>query len=417
MKILKFFSLTIIGILLSLLILEISLQITGFTLTTIKKFRNKIINDPNTITILCLGESTTDGQWPPILQKILDEKSKNKKFNVIDEGHAGKNTEYLFYEIIEKKLLKYSPDIIISMIGANDDLSDKPYIMQNEHWYYKLRLYRLIILIKDHIENKLKYTELNKALKDINVPEKVTEKIKEISHNTDETKNSENLYLIKTIINDYPDMGWYDKMIPALVNPYFTEIILKKQNKYVFKLDDFLKYYKLNIKNLALSKIYIYFAKKFFEQKDIDNAVRCAKTALIYDDKSIMHLQNILNFDNEEINIDDLDEQILNQGYCITPKIYKNIISYCHKNNIKYYIAMQYPTLSIELLMEDLKNSPYYDKLIFISNEENFKQALQKYKTEEIFRDLFGVSWGHCTELGNTIIAENVAETVLKLYN
>ncbi|MBR3627949.1 MAG: hypothetical protein IKN42_03770 [Elusimicrobia bacterium] len=186
MKILKKISLTIIGILLSLIILEISLQIAGFTLITIKKYRNNLKKDPNTITILCLGESTTDEQWPPILQKILDKKAKSNKFNVIDEGCSGKNTEYLFYEIIEKKLSKYNPDII----GTNDAFSDKPYIMQNEHWYYKLRLYRLIILIKDHIENKLKYSELNTAEKNINIPQDKITIIEDIAKNTDKLKNN-----------------------------------------------------------------------------------------------------------------------------------------------------------------------------------------------------------------------------------
>ena len=92
MKIIKKILLVILGILLSLIILEIGLQIAGFTATTIKKYKNKVTKDSNTITILCLGESTTYGQWPPILQKILDEKSKNKKFNVIDEGLPGTST-------------------------------------------------------------------------------------------------------------------------------------------------------------------------------------------------------------------------------------------------------------------------------------------------------------------------------------
>ena len=38
-------------------------------------------------------------------------------------------------------------------------------------------------------------------------------------------------------------------------------------------------------------------------------------------------------------------------------------------------------------------------------------------ENNDIFVDMFGGSFGHCTELGNTIIAENVAETILKLYN
>ncbi len=119
MKIIKKISLIIIGIILSLIILEIGLQLSGVTLTAIKKYGNKKTKDSNTITILCLGESTTDGQWPPVLQKILDEKSKNKKFNVVDEGVVGTNTKKISEKIVDF-LLKYNPDIVISMIGIND---------------------------------------------------------------------------------------------------------------------------------------------------------------------------------------------------------------------------------------------------------------------------------------------------------
>ncbi len=122
MGILKKTLLLIIGIILSVIVLETGLQITSLSLSSIKKNKNNVTKNPNIITILCLGESTTDNQWPPILQRILDERSKNKKFKVIDEGHASKNTEYLFYEVVEKKLLKYNPDVVISMMGANDSI-------------------------------------------------------------------------------------------------------------------------------------------------------------------------------------------------------------------------------------------------------------------------------------------------------
>ena len=64
-----------------------------------------------------------------------------------------------------------------------------------------------------------------------------------------------------------------------------------------------------------------------------------------------------------------------------------------------------------------LKESPYYDRLIFISNEENFKQVLRNHEIEYVFVDRFAGDFGHCTEEGKILIAKNVAETILKLYN
>ena len=92
---------------------------------------------------------------------------------------------------------------------------------------------------------------------------------------------------------------------------------------------------------------------------------------------------------------------------------YKNLIQICKEHNIKL-MAMQYPVRSVKSLKYMLGN---FNNITFISNEENFKKELKNHKTKEIFMDMFGGNFGHCTELGNTLIAENVAENILKLYN
>ncbi|MCR4662617.1 MAG: hypothetical protein K5622_01860, partial [Endomicrobiaceae bacterium] len=92
---------------------------------------------------------------------------------------------------------------------------------------------------------------------------------------------------------------------------------------------------------------------------------------------------------------------------------YFKLYNICKNNKIKL-IAMQYPVRSIKPLKEILKDC---EGVTFISNEEKFKQALKTYKIEDIFNDRFAGDFGHCTDLGNTLIAENVAETILNLYN
>lgn len=77
-------------------------------------------------------------------------------------------------------------------------------------------------------------------------------------------------------------------------------------------------------------------------------------------------------------------------------------------------MPMQYPTLPIEDLKQDLKNSEHYDKLVFVSNKENFEQALKTHKKEEIFKDMFGGGFGHCTHYGNALITENIIPKILK---
>jgi hypothetical protein len=52
--------------------------------------------------------------------------------------------------------------------------------------------------------------------------------------------------------------------------------------------------------------------------------------------------------------------------------------------------------------------------IIFVDNEKVFKEALKNAKYEDYFRDMFGGNFGHCTPKGNKLLAENIANTILK---
>ena len=100
-----------------------------------------------------------------------------------------------------------------------------------------------------------------------------------------------------------------------------------------------------------------------------------------------------------------------------TQKIYEEIINIAFDNNIKF-IAMQYPMRSIDSLKILLKNSRYYDNLIFLSNENTFKNYLYNGgKYEDLFTDQFAGDFGHATILGNEMIAKNIEETLTEFFN
>lgn len=71
---------------------------------------------------------------------------------------------------------------------------------------------------------------------------------------------------------------------------------------------------------------------------------------------------------------------------------------------------MQYPTNSVDELKTMFNGN---EDIIFVSNEENFKEALDDGKYEDFFVDHFGGDWGHGTLRGNKMIAENVANSIL----
>jgi hypothetical protein len=86
------------------------------------------------------------------------------------------------------------------------------------------------------------------------------------------------------------------------------------------------------------------------------------------------------------------------------------------KKNI-IYICMSYPTMPIETFKDFFKNSKYEDKIIFVSNEYNFKEKLKTLPFFDLFVDNFGGTFGHCTDEGNMLIAENVGTKILEIVN
>ena len=422
MKIIKKILLIFIGIILSLLVLEIGLQTVSYVNKAIKDNKiNKQLKNKDTIKILCLGESTTDGQWPPVLQKILNKKSKNKKFNVIDEGHGSCDTDYLMQEIINKKIEIYKPDIIISMMGINDDDN-----LIKKLTNFNFKTIKLIYLIIKHIKN-------------INVTEAFA---LEINNNNEEFK-----YYYNKAINEYYTKN-YDEALTTLdyLNEHFPE------RKADFCIYEFL-IYKNGVKStdklkkaiLELSEINPYLAVyDIVEFCCKTNDTELLKTCYLNNDNDEAFRKNIDQFITFRTKIEDIglqelvdkiDEQTnillqtnefdintqkinmacvygfyfiqeyMNRNYykadiyfnmqtkflCahISKKTfnnYKNLIQICKEHNIKL-MAMQYPVRSVKSLKYMLGN---FNNITFISNEENFKKELKNHKTKEIFMDMFG---------------------------
>jgi len=78
-------------------------------------------------------------------------------------------------------------------------------------------------------------------------------------------------------------------------------------------------------------------------------------------------------------------------------------------------VCVQYPLRSIE----PLKNLLYPNKgIIFVDNEKLFKMAIKDSKYDEYFRDNFAGDFGHCSDRGNKLLAENIAHVILeKCFN
>ena len=132
------------------------------------------------------------------------------------------------------------------------------------------------------------------------------------------------------------------------------------------------------------------------------------------------------------ISYDDLMERYIKNGQPekaeeLSKKMYelrKNDFSITYRNYLELYkitkargiklVVMQYPTLDVNELKKIFRGD---EDIIFISNKENFEEALKNGTYEEYFVDSFRRTWGHATKKGNRLIAENVANVTLSMIS
>jgi hypothetical protein len=104
----------------------------------------------------------------------------------------------------------------------------------------------------------------------------------------------------------------------------------------------------------------------------------------------------------------DLRNQYFNPA---TTKNYLSLKRILDKRKIKLVCA-QYPMRNIAPLKEIFQDEPQ-GSVIFVDNEKIFTDGVQKHGYEEYFKDMFAGDFGHCTENGNRLLADNIANTII----
>jgi len=94
-------------------------------------------------------------------------------------------------------------------------------------------------------------------------------------------------------------------------------------------------------------------------------------------------------------------------------KTYRNYLAMkktLDQKNVRL-VCVQYPMRSIEPLKKIFLGC---DNVIFVDNERSFKETVKEEGYKEYFVDMFGGDFGHCTEKGNRLLAENIADAISK---
>jgi tetratricopeptide (TPR) repeat protein len=96
--------------------------------------------------------------------------------------------------------------------------------------------------------------------------------------------------------------------------------------------------------------------------------------------------------------------------FSVTADNYHRLKHALDKRGIRL-VCVQYPMHNVEPLKRIFAGDT---SVIFVDNEKIFKDAVSKGSYKEYFRDMFGGDFGHCTPKGNELLAQNIADVILK---
>ena len=428
------------SVILGLVILEIGLRIGGFVFFSAQEYKNRLaIRNKGAYRILCLGESTTamggENSWPAQLEKILNKRNMGIKFSVINKGLPGGYTSDIVLNL-EDNLNKYSPKMVITMMGINDfgeivpykDISSKgisPFLKT-------LRIYKLAKILYLHIRDKVKTTQYFKS-------DKVEYKNglgkgNLVLTNIQKDNFKEQEKILKEIRANFAgqdwkriEQGWYfrdqndwqkaeamfEKAIeinPENYSAYHDLGMLYKAKRDYDKAEQMFK--KTLEINPGYDWSYIELGWCYAILKNWQKAEGMFKKAIEINSKSDRAYGGLfLCYEVQKKHalanglLKELNALRLEKYNPITRYNYQKLREIVIQRRIKL-VCVQYPVRSIQQFKKMLE--PYGD-IIFVDNEKIFKEALKQGSYDEYFEDSFGGDFGHCTKKGNELLADNIA--------
>jgi tetratricopeptide (TPR) repeat protein len=93
-----------------------------------------------------------------------------------------------------------------------------------------------------------------------------------------------------------------------------------------------------------------------------------------------------------------------------TVNSYRKLKEILDRKGIKL-VCVQYPMRNVEPLKSIFGKD---NGVIFVDNEQVFKEAIKRSGYKEYFIDVFAGDFGHCTRKGNMLLAQNIADVILR---
>ncbi|MFH1790404.1 MAG: tetratricopeptide repeat protein [Candidatus Omnitrophota bacterium] len=371
--------LVLLGIFLALVLVESGLRIGGFICLSLRDHSNReSMKEGNTYRILCLGESmtfdVTKYSYPYFLEKILNEADTGVKFSVINGGIPGTNTREILSGLRDN-LDKYKPDMVVTMMGINDDDVFREYAgFWNIPCLGEMRVCKLALYLKERILKRIKKTAAPRENNHAIPYDLLDRRVYYVEHG-----------------KAYQTEGKY------------------REGESMLKLG-----IKLDKDNLVA---YMVLAQLYVDQKrweEAEAAVREGLERCPMHDRLYATLIYIYEQSRQYQMASDYHARLRNLRMRYynkaTRENYMQVRDITSEKGIRL-VAVQYPLRDVAPLEKML--TPY-DDITFVDNEGIFKEALKHKPYEAYFKDRFAGDFGHCTPLGNELLARNIAETILR---
>lgn len=466
-------ALLLLGVVLFGVALELSLRIAGFTYLALQEERNKISMRKNSeFRIMCLGESTTSGQYPGFLEEILNKRAGGARFSVIDKGVPGTNTAAIVASI-GANLDKYRPDVVVTMMGINDHAAHLPYEAPSgskiSNFIKSLKTYKLARLIWLHAKVKSAAAQKEEGIpadtaiapamaaeieaKEADLLDSEERLKKAVEANPENYVGYLNLGMHYNITGNFTKaIEMFNKAVELNQNCDGGYAALGWSNQSLGRYNDasafFAKALAMNPGNrwawMGLGSSYISLGKYQLAEEPFKKTIELDPK----DEWGYLRLGESYEKQGKFKQAEDLFKKVIamqpdnDWAYGALSTLYqlsgnpvkaKEYYLKANETRIQYFppftvtnylklkkilderrirlVCVQYPVRNVASLKKIFEGQK---GVVFVDNEKIFKSAINKEGYSVYFIDIFGGDFGHCTNKGNKLLASNIAKAILK---
>jgi lysophospholipase L1-like esterase len=391
-------SIKILGITFAIVLsAELLLRLTGQYILPQETDYGDLSQDKDKIRILTLGESTTDERyaqgkaWTNQLEALLINKGHDVR--IYNVARVGTNSALLMSRLPDQLEL-YRPHIVMTMMGINDTES-----MVYNFSEPTFKLQKLYQIVSERIDSRLS-CELEEVHPLSASPENIARWL-----NLTKKENLQELekQIRKKVKTDQEVASTLTAISEVIKNRFFPY----DETEFMHLLN---RAHELHPRNDHTLRVLLHVLNGKKHPRCLELSKELLPCGVNLSDEFLQLISNCYRTNKKELAHETYRIRGLSlmSGTGFTAKHYQQLADLLKKKKISL-VAMQYPTLSLENLKLNFKDQK---EIVFITNEENFKQALARYPFQEIFLDNFRATWGHTTKLGHEIIAKSAMKEI-----